>query len=999
MRGKLYILLFLSVSLAWVVFATLYVEPQEQSHPAAPFLQADSSGWSAYIQTLDQRARLAQLLLLQPPATLSPDSLWAQLEGEKPPGGLAISGETSLWQWQYESQRHSPTPLLMAHLGGKHPVWDIPPHPGSLSIQDEALLQEWSRAAGQYHQTQGYHLYLVPGLTRLIRPENQIDWQRRSIHLIRGFQSAHILPVFDEAQPYFPMETDSLRREALLWPYVQLAHGQASGLMLSRESVGQIKWNSQRKNIIRSYLEGHAEYQGLLLARVQTGPSLSDQIAQIVKSGTDLIVVPQAQYAATLEELEKLLQSGEIRPSDLEDQLFRIFLARKWSGALASHQLAKATDSLSAPVVPEDPWLAHRLAQSSVTLVRNETRSLPLTDLANREIRVISIGETWKALENRLAFYAPFQSETWPKDAQGLFPPLPLSRLGKASPLLVVFPDEPLDTVQQRPFWQSLKALERKTAVWILQFGDLTALSHFETFPTLLHAYQGDSITQDLCAQVLMGGMAAQGWLPVPLGERLGYGQQNPVEPVRLGYFPPEAVAMDPRQLAGIDQIVWEAIAASATPGAQVLVAKSGKVVYHKAFGYQTYQRRRPVQLTDLYDIASVTKVAATTLAAMKMTDAHQLSPQHRLEHFFKNRLIAVNQEGEKDTVYLSRAAWDSLPKSDSNQWVVQFASQRQDDNARYDSLTIGDSLRIIRTLLKGIKRVNAPLYQVQLADLMTHFSGLPKGLPILPYLNYRKGNKAKYGRYFQAKPTEQYGIGVAADFYLRNDYRDSLLETARYLHPYHAPFYEYSDLNMILVQQAIDSLNQEPIDLFLDRTFYQPLGLHQTMYLPRDKVEYQRIVPTEYDHQWRGQLLRGYVHDPTAALLGGISGNAGLFTNANDLAILFQMLLNGGVYGGQRYLSPETIGTYTRAQRGHRGYGFDKPPRGNKSHYIIAPSASDDSYGHTGFTGTCVWVDPEQELVFVFLSNRVHPTARNWKLNEMEVRQRVHEQVYRALR
>ena len=207
---------------------------------------------------------------------------------------------------------------------------------------------------------------------------------------------------------------------------------------------------------------------------------------------------------------------------------------------------------------------------------------------------------------------------------------------------------------------------------------------------------------------------------------------------------------------------------------------------------------------------------------------------------------------------------------------------------------------------------------------------------------------------------------------------------------------FEYSDANMILVQQAMDSLNEEPMDIYLKREVYERLGMQNASFNPRSVYEYDRLVPTEYDGRWRGQLLRGYVHDPTAALLGGVAGNAGLFSNANDLAILFQMLLNGGTYGGEEYLRPETIELFTHAHEGYRGYGFDKPS-GTYSE-VVARSASPDSYGHSGFTGTCVWVDPDQQLIFIFLSNRIHPRANNWKINTLGIRSRIHQVVYDAI-
>ncbi len=200
----------------------------------------------------------------------------------------------------------------------------------------------------------------------------------------------------------------------------------------------------------------------------------------------------------------------------------------------------------------------------------------------------------------------------------------------------------------------------------------------------------------------------------------------------------------------------------------------------------------------------------------------------------------------------------------------------------------------------------------------------------------------------------------------------------------------------MILLQMAMDSITHQSLGQHLNDNFYKPLGLANLQYNPASRVKGERLIPTEYDAHWRKQLLKGHVHDPAAALMGGVAGNAGLFSNANDLAILFQMLLNGGEYGGRRYLNPETVSHFTGRKAGHRGLGFDKPPVNGR--YIIARDASKESYGHTGFTGTCVWVDPENELIFIFLSNRIYPDADNWKINQMRIRSRMHQAVYEAL-
>jgi CubicO group peptidase (beta-lactamase class C family) len=397
--------------------------------------------------------------------------------------------------------------------------------------------------------------------------------------------------------------------------------------------------------------------------------------------------------------------------------------------------------------------------------------------------------------------------------------------------------------------------------------------------------------------------------------------------------------------------------------------------VYHQAFGYHTYERERPVLKNDLYDLASLTKVAATTLASMRLYEEHKLDLRAPLGTYFKDLTFMPSPYKVFDTVARAEAGIDSLG------FITE--ARAETDSVAQDSFEL-----VGRWVYPEQIPRRSKVFDIPLRNLLTHTSGLQASLPIHTFQG--RGTQELYSRSYE----QAYTIPVAERLYLRDTYLDSLWNVTKGLHRDSAR-YRYSCVNMILMQQAIDSINQRPISEYISETFYQPMGLQTLCYNPRELFEEKRLVPTASD-RWRGQILCGTVHDPTAALLGGVSGNAGLFSNANDLAILFQMMLNGGTYGGKRYLADSTIDLFTARQSGHRGFGFDKPPR--NSDYLIAPSASAASYGHTGFTGTCVWVDPEHDLVYVFLSNRIHPSVKNYRINEMKIRQRVHQVIYNSL-
>ena len=346
------------------------------------------------------------------------------------------------------------------------------------------------------------------------------------------------------------------------------------------------------------------------------------------------------------------------------------------------------------------------------------------------------------------------------------------------------------------------------------------------------------------------------------------------------------------------------------------------------------------------------------------------------------------------------------------------------------DTLHINDSILIaFDTIISRLTPRNN-IFKVKIKELLVHKSGVSPSLPILPFLLYKKefykevaankktvdslnalggdsvyqykypnireGLNERFSEYYtRRKIRDSAEVQIAQNMYLQNRYFDTLWQNTKRLKVYSRKIYKYADINMILLQQAIDTLNRRSIDRYLKQKFYIPMGLQTIGYHPRKRFSRNRIVPTENDRYWREQLLRGYVHDPSAALLGGVSGNAGLFSSAEDLATIGQMWLNKGEYGGVRFLSKNTVETFTKRQGdGHRALGFDMfTKRG-----IISKYASRNSYGHTGFTGACIWIDPDNELVYVFLSNRVHPSMKNWRINRLKIRQKIHNVVYEAI-
>lgn len=415
----------------------------------------------------------------------------------------------------------------------------------------------------------------------------------------------------------------------------------------------------------------------------------------------------------------------------------------------------------------------------------------------------------------------------------------------------------------------------------------------------------------------------------------------------------PEYVGLDSDTLARINWAVKNAMNGRAFPGCQVLLAKNGCIIYDQQFGHHSYERTKLVTPESMYDLASVTKVLATTMVGMKL--------------------------------------WE-LGKYDLKDSLHEF---------------ISDTIREYLPYPSTIRNIT-------FHELFIHESGLPAGFPLIRYLDYKKEDIGVYDKYYCDVQDSTFCIEVAENFYLDREYADSMWIKLNLMWLDKSKPYKYSDVNMntlyYMFKSIIDNDPQafgftEPAktlegrnlyEEYLYKTFYEPLGMERTMFLPLNKYNKNSIVPTENETFWRMQLLQGYVHDPNAALMGGVAGNAGLFSTTNDLAVLCQMLLNRGVYNGKRYLNAETVEKFTtQAEGSHRGLGFNKRTISTTG-YGMADSSSLSTYGHTGFTGTCFWIDPEEDLIYIFLSNRVHPKVNN-RIYQFGIRKRIHNAAYEA--
>ena len=439
---------------------------------------------------------------------------------------------------------------------------------------------------------------------------------------------------------------------------------------------------------------------------------------------------------------------------------------------------------------------------------------------------------------------------------------------------------------------------------------------------------------QNLAGQILFGGLPADGYLPFDVDEKIRRGQSIRTKPnYRMAYSKPGMQKVNADTLKKIDLIISESIKEGAFPGCQIAIVKNNTLVYEKAFGYFTYDSIFPVQTHHMYDLASITKVAGTLQAVM-----------------------FLQEQG---------------------------------------AITLDEKLGTYLPELKGSNK-----FDLTIRNILLHEAGLK---PYLPFWKVTLEKDLLSPYVYQTtidslNDNKTFGLNYPTPRQKEAVWQQVIDSDLRKLGKNDTAYdYRYSDLGFMFLHMLVEKVSQQPLDIFLEQNIYQPLGLNRTLYNPLTRFSREQISPTEYDYYFRNAQIWGSVHDQNAQVLGGVAGHAGLFSNAHDLSKLMQMNLNGGKYGGYRFLHDQTLQYFTTKQKEHnrRGLGWDKPDLDNGN---TSTAASDKTYGHTGFTGTAVWVDPEYDLIFVFLSNRVYPSAENKKLMENNIRIRIQDVIYKAI-
>ncbi len=841
------------------------------------------------------------------------------------------------------------------------------PHQLTLgAIDDNNSVFEMGKEIALECKRIGIHMNLAPVIDINVNPNNPVIGDRsfgedkfnvslKGLSYMEGMQKNGVLACAKHFPGHGDTDKDSHKTLPLiahdfsrlnnveLYPFKILINSGVAGVMAAHLYIPALDStpnlaSSLSKKVITGLLKEKLGFDGLVISDALNMSGVANYYSagevdyKAFMAGNDVLLYSQ-NVPLAIEKIKAGLASGEIDSMQLKTSVRKILRAKFATGLnqykpIEKENLYKELNSTEAKL------LRQKLYEEAMTMVVNEKNLIPFSALDTQIFASVSIGSGGvNEFQKMLTNYTAVDNHFISRDATKTEFDAMAKKIASKNTIIISLHDMNKSSGSNYNVTDNalafIRELEETKNVIVVVFGNPYSLKNFPNSKWILEAYEDNETTQRVSAQVLFGGIKASGRLPVSSGIfKAGDGMLT-LAPVRFKYTIPEEIGIDPKDLEAIDAIAYEAISEGATPGCEIFIAKEGKVFYRKSFGYHTYAKEIPVKNSDVYDIASITKIASSTISLM----------------------------------YFNGAG-----KFDINKTIGDYIGQ-------YKKRKIG---------------------QLKISNVLTHQAGLPSWIPF-----YRATmNDSTYENYYCNDTFGCFKVAVADSLYLNESYPDTIWKLIGGMEIESNPKYVYSDLGFYMFRRIIDSLSGTRIDTFVMNTFYKPMGLQTIGYLPLNRFSLDRIPPTEFDTVFRGQLVQGYVHDQGAAMLGGISGHAGIFSNAHDLAVIMQMLLNKGSYGGKQYLKPEVVESWTKHQstKSRRGYGFDMAETNPDKINPVSDGASKKTFGHTGFTGTCAWADPENGIVFVFLSNRVYPNAENWKLVNLGIRTRIQQVVYDAL-
>ena len=848
------------------------------------------------------------------------------------------------------------------------------------AISDHTLVEQTGRQIGEHCKRLGVHFNFAPVVDINTNPNNPIIGNRsfgedldnvtaKGLAFMKGMQSAGVLANAKhfpghgdtEADSHKTLPTVSFSEQRIdsieLYPYRQLIKEGLSSVMVAHLNVPSLERrqgfpSSLSKHIVTDILKEKLGFKGLIFTDALTMKGAANYVAKGVDgitpktitkggeidlmaflAGNDVMLMsenPKAGIAKFIEAYEKNI----ITEARLAHSVKKILMA-KYKVGLHNYSpvgLYNLGEDLNRT---KDDILYENLMENAITVVKNKNSLLPLRNLETKNIAYVEFGDaSGSAFYNMLKRYTKVHQIKADK-LDGL-----ITKLQNYNTVVVGFHKS-----NDNP-WKAYKFSQKELA-WLYEIARtntvildvfarpyaLNALQSVENIEGIVMSYQNSKIAQEKSAQLIFGGISSLGKLPVSAGAFFPVGTGETFNALsNLSYGIPEQVGMDSEKLEKLDSVANYAINHKMTPGIQLLVARKGRVIYNKNFGYHTYAKKNKVDFDDIYDVASLTKILATLPVLMEL-------------------------EGQ-------------------------------------GSVSLNAKLGTIMPEFRNSNKKN-----ITIKKMLSHYAQLKPWIPFY-YATLDTVTKQPDPKYYRTKRQKGFNVEVTNTLYMRNDYQDSIQKIIKESDLLSTLRYRYSDLPYYILKNYLEGFYDKSLhDITQDR-YYKSLGANYTTYNPRKKFSLKDIVPTEVDKYYRYKKVHGYVHDMGAAMQGGIGGHAGIFSNANDVAKIMQMYLQKGFYGGKRYLKAETIDKFNTCHYcendNRRGIGFDKPQLGDEGPTCGCISMT--SFGHSGFTGTYAWADPEEEVVYVFLANRTYPEAGKNLLLRENIRTEIQRLIYEAI-
>ena len=707
-------------------------------------------------------------------------------------------------------------------------------------------------------------------------------------------------------------------------------------------------------------------FQGLVFtdALDMKGVSSVPQVTtKALLAGNDMVLV-QYNTENAVQEVLNAVKDGVLSEKVVEEECRKI-LTYKYLLGLRQPRPQLQVSGMSYRIhTDEAKALVTRLRQAAVTVLGNHFGVLPLTPVGDTPIALLSVVEGKDSIFiAEMKKLSPVPVECFHLTGEmGEDERRELARkLANYRRVVISISGKDTDALAYADFLAGLNLPAPIIYVFFTSYRAMQPLvPALNQASAVVLGHSSEADIQQYVAGVIFAKVPAQGKLSMSIGNLYQAGEGSVITPgMKPGRIIPEDLGMKSNELHRIDAIVKGGLAAGAYPGCQVLVLKDGQTVYDKCFGTHSDKDTTAVRPTDMFDLASLTKTTATLLAVMKLYDTGKLKLTDKVSQYLP---ILRNTNKKNITIKDLLLHESGLPP------YIRFYLEAIDPNS-----------------------VHGPYAQSWVDEW--HRTQVSEHSYYCSSFKFKKSLVA-------GKESSAYNLHVADRMWLNKSFKNTILQKIARC-DMDSKRYVYSDLGFILLQQVVEAIVKLPMDLYLAKEFYAPMGLQRTMYLPLLRYSKQEIMPTAANDFLRRQDLCGYVHDETAACMGGISGNAGLFSTATEVAKIYQMMLNGGEWNGKRYLSEATCRLFTTEASAisRRGLGFDKPNLKDLKNSPCAPSATNTVYGHTGFTGTCAWVDPEHGTVYVFLSNRLCPNVWNTKLTEMNIRTNIQEAIYKSLK